>query len=62
MIYVLVGIATFIGGVLLSGYIYALIGGLKTDVALLKTKAMTDAAALEARLHQIESTIAAKLP
>ena len=60
MSYIIVGLLCLIVGVLISGTIYALYGGLKTDVAVLKAHAANDYSELHNRLSALEA--AAKLP
>lgn len=62
MIYAILFIVGFIAGVLCAGYVVAAIGGLKTDVAQIRTKALNDLNQIHARMSQIEHSIASKLP
>jgi len=62
MTYVIFAIVGFIAGVLSAGYVVAAIGGLKTDVAQIRMKALQDLNTLHARLSDLEARIASKLP
>jgi hypothetical protein len=62
MITIIIAILTFIAGALLSGKIVAAWGGLKTDVAAIRTRAAFDISAVHARINELETKIASKLP
>lgn len=57
MIYAILFLVAFIGGVLCSGYVVSVVYGIKTDIAQIRTKAMlvetdlrSELAALKAKL------------
>jgi hypothetical protein len=62
MTYAIIILLGIIVGLLCGGYVSAVIGGLKTDVALIRTKALNDFNHLHARISEIEHGIASKLP
>lgn len=62
MTYVIFAVVGFIAGVLCAGYVVAAIGSLKTDMALIRTRALQDFNELHARMSDLEAKIASKLP
>jgi len=62
MTYVIFALVGFIAGVLCAGYVVAVIGGIKTDIAKIRMIAAQDVHALHTRISAIEASIASKLP